>query len=235
MALPKIQTPVFDIVIPSLNKAIEFRPFLVKEEKILLMARQSEDERDMVKAIIQIINNCAIDDINIKDLTMVDIEYLFLKLRSKSVNNIVEIVYIDGDDEKEYKFEIDLDKVEVKQEKTIDSNIKFDNGFGVIMKHPSVSIVDNMKQFDNEMEILDFFIKNSIVEIYDEETVYPIAEQTEQEVKEFIDNLYIKSFVKIREYLDSAPTVNYVVNYTNSLGTNKEIVLDTLKDFFILR
>ena len=101
MALPKLQTPVFDIVIPSINKAIEFRPFLVKEEKILLMARQSEDERDMVKAIIQIINNCAISDINIKDLTMVDIEYLFLKLRAKSVNNIVEVVYNDGEDEKE--------------------------------------------------------------------------------------------------------------------------------------
>jgi hypothetical protein len=235
MALPKIQTPVFDIVIPSLNKPIEFRPFLVKEEKILLMARQSEDERDMVKAIIQIINNCAIGDINIKDLTMVDIEYLFLKLRAKSVNNIVEVVYIDGEDEKEYKFEIDLDKVEVVQEKRLDNNIKFDNGYGVIMKYPSASIVDNMKQFDNEMDILDFFIRNSIVEIYDEDNVYPIAEQTEQEVKEFIDDLDIQSFEKIREYLDSAPTLNYVIKYTNSLGTDKEIILDTLRDFFILR
>ena len=235
MALPKIQTPVFDIVIPSLNKPIEFRPFLVKEEKILLMARQSDDERDMVKAIIQIINNCAISDINVKDLTMVDIEYLFLKLRAKSVNNIVEVVYIDGEDEKEYKFEIDLDKVEVTQEKRVDNNIKFDNGYGVVMRHPSASIVDNMKQFNDEMEILDFFIRNSIVEIYDEDNVYPVSEQTEQEVKEFIDDLDIQSFEKIREYLDSAPTLNYVIKYTNSLNVEKEIVLDTLRDFFILR
>jgi hypothetical protein len=235
MALPKIQTPVFDIVIPSLNKPIEFRPFLVKEEKILLMARQSDDERDMVKAIIQIINNCAIGDINVKDLTMVDIEYLFLKLRAKSVNNIVEVVYIDGEDEKEYKFEIDLDKVEVTQEKRVDNNIKFDNGYGVVMRHPSASIVDNMKQFNDEMEILDFFIRNSIVEIYDEDNVYPVSEQTEQEVKEFIDDLDIQSFEKIREYLDSAPTLNYVIKYTNSLNVEKEIVLDTLRDFFILR
>lgn len=199
------------------------------------MARQSDDERDMVKAIIQIINNCAIGDINVKDLTMVDIEYLFLKLRAKSVNNIVEVVYIDGEDEKEYKFEIDLDKVEVTQEKRVDNNIKFDNGYGVVMRHPSASIVDNMKQFNDEMEILDFFIRNSIVEIYDEDNVYPVSEQTEQEVKEFIDDLDIQSFEKIREYLDSAPTLNYVIKYTNSLNVEKEIVLDTLRDFFILR
>lgn len=236
MALPKIQTPVFDIVIPSLNKSIEFRPFIVKEEKILLMAQQSADQRDIVRAIKQIITNCCLDtSISVNQFTTTDLEYVFLKLRSKSVNNIIEIQYTDEEDGKIYKFNVDLDEVNVTKPKNVDNNIKINDNIGIIMCYPSAAIIDQIETFEDEVEILNFFIKKCIVEIYDEDNVYPANEHTDQEIQDFIDGMDVMSFDKIREYLDSAPKLNHVIKYTNELGNEKEIVMDNLRDFFILR
>jgi hypothetical protein len=236
MALPKIQTPVFDIVIPSLNKPVEFRPFIVKEEKILLMAQQSSDQRDIVRAIKQIITNCCLDTtISVNQFTTTDLEYVFLKLRSKSVNNIIEIQYTDEEDGKMYKFDVDLDEVDVTKPKDANNNIKINDDIGIIMCYPSAAIIDQIETFQDEVEILNFFIKKCIVEIYDEENVYPANEHTDQELQDFIDDMDVMSFDKIREYLDSAPKLNHVIKYTNSLGNEKEIVMDNLRDFFILR
>lgn len=236
MALPKIQTPVFEIVIPSLNKTIEFRPFIVKEEKILLMAQQSSDQRDIVRAIKQIISNCCLDtSISVNQFTTTDLEYVFLKLRSKSVNNIIEIQYTDEEDGQMYKFDVDLDEVDVTKPKHVDNNIKINGNIGIIMCYPSAAIIDQIETFKDEVEILNFFIKKCIVEIYDEENVYPANEHTDQELQDFIDGMDVMSFDKIREYLDSAPKLNHVIKYTNSLGNKKEIVMDNLRDFFILR
>jgi phosphotransferase system HPr-like phosphotransfer protein len=236
MALPKIQTPVFEIVVPSVNKPIEFRSFLVKEEKILLMAQQSSDEREIVKAIKQIVNNCLVtESVDVNRFTITDLEYVFLKLRAKSVNNIAEINIKDDEDETSYKFEVDLDSVEVTQPKQVSNNIKINDDVGVIMRYPSADIIDHMKQFDNEIDILDFFIKKCMVEIYDESDVYPVNEYTDEELQIFIDTMDTKSYDSIRDYLDSTPKLNYVIKYKNSLGNDKEVVLDTLQDFFILR
>jgi hypothetical protein len=236
MALPKIQTPVFDIVIPSLNKAIEFRPFIVKEEKILLMAQQSTDQRDIVRAIKQIITNCCLDtSISVNQFTTTDLEYVFLKLRAKSVNNIIAIEYTDEEDGKMYKFDVDLDEVNVTKPKDVNNNIKINDDIGIIMCYPSAAIIDQIETFKDEVEILNFFIKKCIVEIYDEENVYPANEHTDQELQDFIDGMDVMSFDKIREYLDSAPKLNHVIKYTNSLGNEKEFVMDNLRDFFILR
>lgn len=236
MALPKIQSPIFDIVIPSLNRPIEFRPFLVKEEKILLMAQQSNDEREIVRSIKQIINNCCLNpDINVNELTMVDLEYAFLKLRSRSVNNIVEVKYIDQEDNKQYEFKINLEDVVITEGQKVSNKIELPNNIGIIMKHINASIIDDMKEFEDEIDILNFFVKRSIVEIYDEETVYPVNEQTDEELQIFIDSMDVKSFDKVREFIDSAPKLSYTIKYTNSLDNEKEIVLDSLRDFFILR
>ena len=236
MALPKIQSPIFNIDIPSLNKSIEFRPFLVKEEKILLMAQQSADEREIIRSIKQIINNCCLNpDINVNELTMVDLEYVFLKLRARSVNNIVEVKYIDQEDDKQYEFSINLDDVVVTEDKKVSNKIELKDGIGIIMKHLNASIVDDMKEFQDEIDILNFFVKKSIVEIYDEENVYPVNEQTDEEIQIFIDSMDVKSFDKVWEFIASAPKLSYTIKYTNSLDNEKEIVLDSLRDFFILR
>jgi phosphotransferase system HPr-like phosphotransfer protein len=236
MALPKIQSPTFEVIIPSINKEVTFRPFLVKEEKILLMAQQSADEKEIIKAIKQVVNNCCLDDkLDIDKLATFDLEYLFLKLRARSVNNIVEILYKDFEDDKEYKIFVNLDDVEVVMPKKIDKNVKINKKSGILMKYPSVAIVDEIKQFDNEIELLNFFIIKCIDEIYDENDVYPASEQTEEELKDFIDNLDVKTFDKIREFMENMPKLEHKVTYKNSLGNEKNVTLSTLNDFFMLR
>ena len=235
MALPKIQSPTFEVVIPSINKSVLFRPFLVKEEKILLMAQQSNDEKDIIKAIKQVVNNCCIEEnFDVEKMALFDLEYLFLKLRARSVNNIIEVVYKDSEDEKEYKFVINLDDVEVKMPKKIDKNIKINKKSGIIMKYPSASLVDEVKEFKNEIEILNFFILKCIQEIYDENDVYPASEQTEKELQEFLDSLDVKTFDKIREFIENIPKLHHTVKYLNAKGEEKFVTLNTLSDFFML-
>lgn len=236
MALPKIQSPVFEIEIPSFHRTYDFRPFLVKEEKILLMAQQSDSNKDILKAIKQIINNCCLsEDLNIDNLTMTDIEYIFLKLRSRSVNNIIEVKYRDREDEKEYTFKIDLEEVQVTHPESINNNIQLGNGIGMIMKHPTASVFGDADDLDDDLDdVLNFFIKKCIVEIYDEETVYPVSEHTDEELQTFIDSIDTKSFEKVKEFIDAAPKLTYTIKYKNSLGNDREIVLDTLRDFFTL-
>jgi len=235
MALPKIQSPTFEVIIPSINKTVLFRPFLVKEEKILLMAQQSNDDKDIIKAIKQVVNNCCLDDkLDIDKLATFDLEYLFLKLRARSVNNVVEILYKDAEDEKEYKFSINLDDVEVTMPKKSEKNIKINKKSGIVMKYPNLSIVDQIKDFKDEMEFLNFFIIKCIDEIYDENDVYPASEQTDEELQEFIDNLDVKTFDKIREFMENMPKLEHVITYTNSLGKEKKMTLSTLNDFFTL-
>lgn len=236
MALPKIQSPTFELVIPSLNKPATFRPFLVKEEKILLMAQQSSDEKEAVRAIKQVVNNCCLsEDIHVEKLAMFDLEYIFLKLRARSVNNIIEVFYRDAEDEKQYKLKIDLDEVEMVMPKKIDKNIKINKTSGVVMKYPSASLVDEMKEFKSEVEILNFFIVKCLDEIYDENNVYPASEQTEAELQDFVDNLDVKTFDKIRNFMENMPRLEHTIKYKNSLDKEKSVTLSTLNDFFILR
>jgi hypothetical protein len=223
MALPKIETPVIEIEIPTFDKVVSFRPFLVKEEKILLIAKQSKNTKEMAKAIKQVVNNCCLDSsVNIDDFAMTDLEYVFIKLRAFSVNNIVEFMITDDEDNKEYKIEVDLNKIEIS--KTA----------GLIMKYPSADMIDKLDKVEikNETEVLNFFISKCIKTIYDEETVYDVKDYSDEEIKEFIDCLDIKTFKKIEKFFESLPKLEYTIEYKNSLDKDKKIVLDDMKDFF---
>jgi hypothetical protein len=164
MPLPKIDQPIFDMTIPSIGKTITFRPFLVKEEKILLIAQQSGNDTDVIRAIKQILNNCVLEDIDLDSLAIFDIEYMFLKLRSKSVNNIVKLSYRDVEDGEVYDFELDLDTIEVTIPENIGSKIEINDTVGMTMKYPSASITDRLKDFDTEVDLMTFFIVNCIDE-----------------------------------------------------------------------
>jgi hypothetical protein len=232
MALPKIDQPLFDLIIPSIGKKVAFRPFLVKEEKILLIA-QSGGDGEMVRAIKQIINNCVIEDINVDDLATFDLEYMFLKLRAKSVNNLIKLSYRDNEDEELYDFEVDLDKIEVEMPKDINSKIKINETVGMTMKYPSAGISDKISEFENEVELLTFFITNCIDTIYDEETVYVASDYSAKELNEFLDSLDVSTFDKIREFFEKIPKMRHVINYTNKLGNERTIELSSIRDFFM--
>lgn len=233
MPLPKIDQPLFDTTIPSQNRKITFRPFLVKEEKILLIAQQSGNDTEIIRAIKQIIQNCVQEDLDINSLAVFDLEYLFLKLRSRSVNNIVKLSYRDTEDNKVYDFELDLDKIEIEMPDRVNSKIQIDANVGIIMKYPTADITEKMSDFDNEVDLMTFFIVNCIDSIYDEEGVYPSADYTEAELTAWLDGLNVNTFEDIRKFFESIPKLYHKIEYVNENGNNREIELTNLKDFFM--
>lgn len=233
MPLPKIDQPLFDMTIPSTGKKITFRPFLVKEEKILLIAQQSGNDTEIIRAIKQILNNCVQEELDLDSLAIFDLEYMFLKLRARSVNNVVKLSYRDTEDGEVYDFEVDLDKIEIQMPEKLNSKIEINKNVGMTMKYPSASITDRMKDFENEVELMTFFIVNCIDTIYDEESVYVVEEFSEDEVTEFLDGLDVKSFEKIREFFENIPRLYHKIEYTNSIESKRTIELTSLKDFFM--
>lgn len=234
MSLPKVDQPLFEMKIPSNNKVVKFRPFLVKEEKLLLIAQQSESDRDILRAIKQVLNNCIVDKIEIDDLATFDLEYMFLKLRAKSVNNIAKLSYRDNEDDQVYEFEVDLDQIEITT-KEQNNKIKINDNMGIVMKYPAAAITEQMTEFENEIDLLMFFVKKCIDTIYDEDTVYPASEASEAELEAFIDSLNLDTFQKIREFFDAMPQLYHKMEYTNKMGNERIIELNNLRDFFMWR
>lgn len=233
--LPKIDKPIFEITVPSLKRPVKFRPFTVKEEKILLVAQQEGVEKSIILAIKQVINNCCQEDkFDVNKLATFDLEYLFLKLRARSINNVIEVSYRDNEDDKVYDFEIDLDEVEMLQNADVSNVIPINDTVGIKMKYPSVSIIDDAPTEGTAAEVVEYLIRKCIDSIYDEESVYPAEEYDEKELLEWIDALDVETFNKIRAFFDNLPQMYYKLEYTNSLGNERTIELTTLSDFFIL-
>lgn len=234
MALPKIDQPLFDVTVPSSGKKLIFRPFLVKEEKILLIAQQGDDDTEIIRAIKQILNLCIQDeDFSTDDLTTFDLEYLFLKLRAVSVNNIVKLSYRDNEDGKTYDFELDLNTIEVEMPENVDANIQLNDNISMVMKYPSANITDKLKQFDTEVELMTFFIVNCIDTIITEDEIFNAADYSDSELEEFLDGLPVNSFEKIRVFFENMPKLYHKIEYVNSEGNNRSIELTNLKDFFM--
>jgi hypothetical protein len=238
MSLPKLDKPVFSILIPSKNIEAYFRPFTVKEEKILLIGQQSEKERDIITAIKQVIQNChqGKDSFDVEKLATFDLEYLFLKLRSLSVNNVITVSYKDNEDEKIYDFQIDLDDVIVRNaDKIISNKIAITDTVGIIMTYPSVKVLEDTPEDSTLTELTEYLIRSCIESIYDETLVYPASDYTTEELEEWLDDLSVEAFEKIKDFFDNIPQMYYKIEYKNSLGTERKIELTTLNDFFTWR
>jgi hypothetical protein len=235
-SLPKIDYPVHKIKIPSLNKEYHFRPFLVKEEKLLLMAKESENPSDILTAIKQIITNCSIDvKLDVDKLAIFDLEYIFLKLRAFSVDNNIKVSYKDNEDQKVYDFDIDLDKVEVVFPEKMDNTIKITNKSGIVMKHPSASLYDDKEFLKADKDYMFELILRCVESIYYEDQVYQAKDYKKQELNEFLENLNIKVFDQVQNFLLSTPKIEYKIQYKNEFGNKREIVLNSLSDFFTWR
>ena len=231
MPLPKIDIPTFQLTVPSLQKAMTFRPFLVKEEKILLMGQQGNNAGDMIGAIKQVINNCCLEDLNVEDLASFDLEYIFIKLRARSVDNIVKLRYKDNEDEKLYDFEVNLDEIEVDFDANIDKKIQINDTIGMIMKYPNVSAAERLAGIDDQQELVSKLLLECIETIYDENAVYPVHEYSEQEITEFVDSIDARSFKKVETFFENMPKLQYTITYTNELGHERNITLNSVQDF----
>jgi len=234
MALPKIDVPLFQLDMPSTKKQLSCRPFLVKEEKILLMAQQSGDEREIISAIKQILNNCIQDKtFDPVDLTTFDLDYMFLKLRARSVDNVVKLTYRDMDDDKTYDFEVNLDDIKMEYPEDHEAKISINDEIGLIMSYPTVAMLERVPEDATEMEASDFLVDSCIDKVYDADTVYNVSEQTEDDLRQFIDGLNVDVYQKMRNFFATMPRLRHVLNYKNSLGKERTIELKSLKDFFM--
>jgi len=236
MSLPKISYPVHTIQIPSTKKNAKFRPFLVKEEKLLLMAKESQNNADILKSIKQIVNNCCLDDnFDDKKITIFDLEYLFIKLRAFSVDNVVKVSYRDEEDNQNYDFEIDLEEVKIDFPEKNNNNIKISDKFGILMKYPSASLYEDTDFLNLDKDYLFELIVRCIDKIYEGDNVFEAKNYSTKELGDFLENLDSKSFVSIQNFLMNSPKLLHVLHYKNSLGKEKQITLSSLNDFFTFR
>jgi hypothetical protein len=235
--LPKIDYPVYTIEVPSLKKNFRFRPFLVKEEKLLLMAKESESTADILTTVKQIINNCSVETSNfdIDKLAIFDLEYIFLKLRAFSVDNVIKVAYKDLEDEKIYNLEIKLDEVKVKYPENAEANIKITDNSGIIMRYPSAKLYDDKEFLNLEKDYMFELIVRCIDSIYVGEEIYESKNYTAKELTDFLENLNIKSFESIQNFLMESPKLHHEIKYKNSLNNERTITYSSLNDFFMWR
>lgn len=233
MTLPKIQYPTTNFTIPSTKKTVKVRPFLVSEEKILLIAKESKDNAEILGAIKQVVQNCIVDKTDTNKLTISDLEYLFVKLRSISVDTIVSISYIDDEDEKRYDFEVDLSKVEVKFPEKINPTISITDNMGLIMKYPSASFYSDKDLLASGENYIFELIIRCLDKVYEGDNIYEAKNYSHKDINDFILTLDTKTFEKIRTFLTNLPRLSHTIKYTNSLGKEKVIELNSLSDFFI--
>jgi len=235
MALPKLKQPTHELKIPSTGKLETFRPFVVKEEKILLMAKSSQDPTDIFRSIKQVVNNCAIDNnFDVDKLTIFDLEYLFLRIRGFSVNNIVEVSYRDNEDQKIYNFNIDLNKIEVKFADNVNKTIKLTKETGMTMKYPSASIFDDKEYFKSGEDSFYELIVRCVDKIFDGDDIYDPNDYTKEEVEEFLEQVNVNTFQEIVKFMETTPKLYHKIVYKNSNGNERVIELTTLTDFFTL-
>lgn len=235
MSLPIITQPQFEFKIPSTNKPIKMRPMLVKEEKILLMAKQSGQRADIMNAIKQIVANCTTSNTAIDNIAIFDLEYLFVKLRAISISNKAKVSYIDKEDQKQYDFEINLDKLEIDLKKAPNNKIQLSKDVLLELSWPSAQIYTENKLYEaDENDIFDLMLVDCMNKLYEGDKVYDPKTSTFEEKKQFIENIPAKSAEEIREYFKNIPNLYYKITYKNSNGTEREIELNSLDDFFTL-
>jgi hypothetical protein len=231
--IPKIVYPIFFIDQPSTKKKLAFRRYLVKEEKILLLAKESKDINDILRAIKDVVNVCCQEeDFNVNEIPLFDLEFIFLRLRAASVNNMENFVVKDVEDGKEYPLSINFNDVEVQfDENAPDKNIKVDDKTVMVMQYPMASIYDN-KDFKERLAAEGLFelVVNCVDKVFSNDEY---IEMSHLELRDFIDSLDVKTFHKIKDFLLSTPSIRHSLKYINSNGNEKILTFNSLMDFFL--
>jgi len=233
MALPKLETPTYECTIPSTGKVIEYRPFLVKEEKILMMAQESNDPAQTLSALKKIIKSCTFDKVDPNELATYDAEYLFLQLRIKSVGETTQFslkCQEEGCDEM-VPVEIDLTDVEVKfPAEEPENNIQLNDTIGMTLKH--VTLKDSQGLNGENLSDISSMIVTVIDTIYDEEKVYSHKDVSKKEMEAFVESMNHKQLEKVKEFMEATPSIEYDLTYKCKHGHVSKVKLRGLQDFF---
>jgi hypothetical protein len=243
MGLPTITVPQYELALPSTGKTIKYRPFLVKEEKILLMAMESEDTKQIINATKEIIKNCITgEDLNIDTMPLFDIEYLFLNLRAKAKGEIIELKYKCPKCEGEIPIGINIENINVKKNDKHTDTIKINDELGIVMKYPTIDIQQGMDASEKQdIEKLFDIIISCIDYIYDKETTYANADHTSAELKTFLESLTDTQFQEVSKFFDTQPKLqheislhckNKVKKTKKECGYKEKQTLEGLQSFF---
>jgi len=234
MALPKLNTLTYELELPSSGEKLKYRPFLVKEQKALMIAQESEDNKLIENTFAQIINDCVFDDVDPYTMPMFDIEYVFLRIRGKSVGEKVKLNLLCPDDEKtRVDVEIDLEDVNVQMSEDHTNIVDITKEIKLIMRYPCLK---DMAGFDDTGQVSSMFdmIKRCIHEVHDGETVHNKVDISEKELDEFIDSMSTDNFEKVSNFFETMPKLQHVIQVKNPKTKKKnEILIEGLQSFFV--
>ena len=234
MALPKLNTLNYELTLPSTGEQLTYRPFLVKEQKALMIAQESEDDKQIQNTFAQIIDACTFGEIDAYTIPMFDIEYIFLQLRGKSVGEKVQINVLCPDDEKtRVDIEIDLKDVDIQMVEEHTNIIQLTDNISVIMKYPTLS---DMSGFGDAGEVTSVFtmMKRCINEIHDKETIYNKIDISEKDLDEFIDSMSTENFENFATFFETMPKLQHMVTVKNPKTKKKnEVLIEGLQSFFV--
>ena len=236
MALPKVNTPTYELVVPSTDEKVKFRPFLVKEEKILLIAMEAQEQSGILNAVKDIVKSCTFDKFDVNRAPIFDIEYIFLNIRAKSVGEVSTVNLRCPDDNETFvKTDIDLTKVDVQITEGHTNKIELTDEMGMIMTYPTLDSFSDSTTVINASNMLDV-IASCVAQIYDKkgEDVYDAKDSTKQELVDFLESLNSKQFLEIQKFFDTMPKLTHTVNIENpETKVKSDITLTGLNDFFV--
>ena len=234
MSLPTINVPTYELTVPSTKEAVKFRPFLVKEEKILLLALEDGNDKTLANALKQIVNNCTFDKLMVDTMPIFDLEYMFLRIRSKSVGEVAELKLLCEDDQETYAdVKIPLEEIEVKFPKDHKSEVKLNDEVTMNMAYPTFELLGSDM---NTMDVEKTFdlIGSCIHQVVEGENVYERADWTSKELKEFLDSLTSKQFADVQGFFETMPKLSYEVSFKNpKTKKNNKVTLEGLQSFFV--
>ena len=238
MPLPTISTPTYELTLPSSNRKIKYRPFLVKEEKILIIAMETQDTKQIARAVKDVLSKCILTKgIKVDKLATFDIEYLFLNIRGKSVGEHIEVMVTCPDDEKtQVPMSINIDDIKIQKEKDHSTDISLDDTYTLRMKYPSLSeFIKNNFDSMTDMKVEDTFelISSCIDQVYSEEETWSHQECTKKELSDFVESLNSSQFKMVENFFTTMPKLSHTVNVTNpNTKVDSEIKLEGLQSFF---
>ena len=234
MALPKLASSKYELTLPSTGEKVEYRPFLVKEEKILLVAQGTGNEADQINAVVEIIDACTFNKLNVNELPFFDIEYIFLQLRAKSVGEVSHLTVTCPDDgETKVNVDVNLNELECIKMEGHTNKLELTDSIGIIMTYPKIDAISKVGNVEEDPSKAFDVIKASISQIYDQENVYDRADMNEKDLDEFIDSMTHGQLETVQEFFQTMPKVKKTLKVKNpTTGVESDITLEGMASFF---
>ena len=237
MSLPKINTPEYSLVVPSTDEEIIYRPFLVKEEKVLLVAQETGGEKSIYQAIKNLIKNCCFGKVDVDKLPMFDIEYIFLQIRAKSVGEITTLEVTCPDDEvTKVKVEVDLTSIKIEMDEKHSPRIELTENIGLLMQYPTLASILAMGVEEDKVTSIDKMfgmMQDCMYQIWQDEETFDAMDYSNKEKKDFLESLNHEQFERIQTFFDTMPTVKHIVEVTNpKTKVSSEVTIEGMNSFF---